>query len=145
VGLPLTGSQIDILGTIEFDTDSDKIRQTPQTIGILTTLATAGKAYPQITKLRVEGHTDSDGNEGHNQDLSLRRAQAVVKWLTDHDIAANRLTAAGCGSKDPLAPNTTPEGKQRNRRTEFDIEEANGKPFSLATAPCAPNPARKVQ
>ncbi len=142
VGLPLTGSQIDVLGNIEFDTDSATIRQTPQTIGILTTLASAGKMYPQITKLRVEGHTDSDGNEAHNQELSERRAQAVVKWLTDHDISATRLTAAGCGSKDPLAPNTTPENKQKNRRTEFDIEEAGGKPFALATTSCTPNPAR---
>ena len=145
VGLPLTGSQIDVLGNIEFDTDSATIRQTPQTIGILTTLASAGKLYPQITKLRVEGHTDSDGNEAHNLDLSQRRALSVVKWLTDHDIAPNRLTAAGCGARDPLAPNTSPENKQKNRRTEFDIEEAGGKPFSLATVACAPNPARMKQ
>lgn len=143
VGLPLTGSQIDVLGNIEFDTASDKIKQTPQTIGILTTLATAGKAYPQITKLRVEGHTDTDGNEANNQQLSERRAQAVVRWLTDNGIEANRLIGVGCGSRDPLADNTTPEGKQRNRRTEFDIEEAMGKRFELATDACAPNPARK--
>ena len=145
VGLPLTGSQIDVLGNIEFDTDKATIRQTPQTIGILTTLATAGKAYPQITKLRVEGHTDSDGDEGHNQDLSEERAQAVVKWLVDNGIDRARLTAAGCGSRDPLVPNTTSENKQKNRRTEFDIEEALGKPFEFATEPCAPNPNRKTQ
>jgi OmpA-OmpF porin, OOP family len=144
VGLPLTGSQIDVLGNIEFDTDKATIRQTPQSIGILTTLATAGKAYPQITKLRVEGHTDSDGNEAHNQELSERRAQAVVKWLVDNGIEPSRLTAAGCGSKDPLVPNTTAENKQKNRRTEFDIEEALGKPFEFATSPCAPNPNRKA-
>jgi OOP family OmpA-OmpF porin len=145
VGLPLTGSQIDVLGNIEFDTDKATIRQTPQSIGILTTLATAGKMYPQITKLRVEGHTDSDGNEAHNQELSERRAQAVVKWLVDNGIDATRLTAAGCGSKDPVVPNTSAENKQKNRRTEFDIEEALGKPFEFATAPCAPNPSRKTQ
>jgi outer membrane protein OmpA-like peptidoglycan-associated protein len=145
VGLPLTGSQIDVLGNIEFDTDKATIRQTPQTLGILTTLATAGKMYPQITKLRVEGHTDGDGDEGHNQDLSEQRAQAVVKWLVDNGIDASRLTAAGCGSRDPLVPNTSAENKQKNRRTEFDIEEALGKPFEFATAPCAPNPSRKTE
>jgi OmpA-OmpF porin, OOP family len=145
VGLPLSGSQIDVLGNIEFDTDKATIRQTPQTLGILTTLATAGKAYPQITKLRVEGHTDGDGHEGHNQDLSEARAQAVVKWLVDNGIDPARLTAVGCGSRDPLVPNTTAENKQKNRRTEFDIEEALGKPFELATAPCAPNPSRKAE
>ena len=144
VGLPLTGSQIDVLGNIEFDTDKATIRQTPQTLGILTTLATAGKMYPQITKLRVEGHTDSDGNEGHNQELSEQRAQAVVQWLVENGIDAGRLTAAGCGSRDPLVPNTSAENKQKNRRTEFDIDEALGKPFELATGACEPNPNRKA-
>ncbi len=143
VGLPLTGSQIDVLGNIEFDTGSDKINPTPQSIGILTTLASAGKMYPQITKLRVEGHTDSDGNEVDNQRLSERRAQSVVKWLVDNGIDSNRLIGVGCGSRDPIGDNNTAEGKQRNRRTEFDIEEAMGKRFELATEPCAPNPARK--
>ena len=145
VGLPLTGSQIDVLGNIEFDTDKATIRQTPQTLGILTTLATAGKAYPQITLLRVTGNTDSDGNEAHNQQLSEERAQSVVKWLVDNGIDSKRLMGVGCGSKNAIAPNTTPEGKQRNRRTEFFIEEALGRPFKYKTTPCTPNPQAKPQ
>jgi outer membrane protein OmpA-like peptidoglycan-associated protein len=145
VGLPLTGSQIDVLGEIEFDKDSDKIRQTPQTIGILTTMANAGRAYPQITLLRVEGHTDSDGNEAANQNLSERRALAVVNWLVERGIERNRLKAVGCGSRDPEVPNDTAEHKQRNRRTEFDIEEVGGQPFELATQPCHPNPQRRLR
>ncbi len=143
VGLPLTGSQIDVVGTIEFDTNSAEIRQTPQTLGILNTVANAGKVYTQITKLRVEGHTDADGDDAANQNLSERRAQAVVRWLVDHGIAPSRLVAAGCGERDPLASNTNEEGKQRNRRTEFDIEEIGGARFDLATRPCDPNPQRR--
>lgn len=143
LGLPLTGSQIDVIGDIEFDTNAATIRTTPASQGVLTTLAGAGKAYPQITKLRVEGHTDSDGNEASNQLLSERRAQAVVKWLVDHGIDPKRLNAVGCGSRDPIFPNTTAENKQKNRRTEFDIDEVEGQPFADATAACAPNPARK--
>ena len=143
VGLPLTGSQIDVVGTIEFDTNSADIRQTPQTLGILNTVANAGKVYTQITKLRVEGHTDSDGDDAANQNLSERRAQSVVRWLTDHGIAPSRLVAVGCGERDPLASNSTDEGKQRNRRTEFDIEEIGGGRFELATRPCDPNPQRR--
>lgn len=143
VGLPLTGSQIDVLGEIEFDTNSSTIKQTPQNIGLLTTLATAGKAYPQITKLRVEGHTDSDGDDISNQDLSERRAQAVVTWLTDRGIERSRLHAVGCGERDPIASNETSEGKQRNRRTEFDIEDIGGQRWDLATKACDPNPQRK--
>jgi len=142
VGLPLTGSQINVVGDIEFDSNSADIRQTPQTLGVLNTVANAGKIYTQITKLRIEGHTDSDGDDASNQNLSERRAQAVVRWLTDHGIASNRLVGVGCGERDPLASNTTSEGKQRNRRTEFDIEEIGGGRFDLATKPCDPNPQR---
>ncbi len=142
VGLPLTGSQINVVGDIEFDTNSADIRQSPQTLGVLNTVANAGKVYTQITKLRIEGHTDSDGDDASNQNLSERRAQAVVRWLTDHGIASSRLYAVGCGERDPVASNTTDEGKQRNRRTEFDIEDIDGARFDLATKPCDPNPQR---
>jgi OOP family OmpA-OmpF porin len=143
VGLPLTGSQIDVLGEIQYDTSSATIKQTPQNIGLLTTLATAGKAYPMITKLRVEGHTDSDGDDAMNQELSERRAQSVVDWLVANGIDRNRLAAVGCGERDPIASNATEEGKQRNRRTEFDIEDIGGQRWDMATTPCAPNPQRK--
>ena len=143
LGLPLSGSQIDVLGEIEFDVDKATIRQTPKTIGILTTMANAGRVYPQITRLRVEGHTDSDGNEAHNQELSEQRAREVVRWLVEHGVEARRLIAVGCGSRDPLVPNTTSENKQRNRRTEFDIEEVDGTGFEFHTPPCGVNPARK--
>ncbi len=143
VGLPLTGSQIDVLGEIQYDTNSATIKNTPQNIGLLMTLATAGKAYPQISKLRVEGHTDSDGDDLSNQDLSERRAQSVVQWLVDNGIDRRRLEPVGCGERDPIETNSTDSGKARNRRTEFDIEEINGGRWDLATQPCVPNPQRK--
>lgn len=143
VGLPMTGAQLDVLGDIEFDTNQSTIKDTPQTKVVLQTLLTAGKAYPQVNKLRVEGHTDSDGSEAANQVLSEKRAQAVVNWLVERGIDRARFNAVGCGSRDPIVPNTTPENKQKNRRTEFDIEEVDGHPIEGATAPCAPNPLRK--
>lgn len=143
VGLPLTGSQIDVLGEIQYDTNSATIKQTPGNIGLLTTLATAGRAYPMITKLRVEGHTDSDGDDLSNQELSERRAQSVVDWLVNNGIERNRLHAVGCGERDPIASNSTEEGKQRNRRTEFDIEDINGQRWDQATQPCEVNRYRK--
>lgn len=142
VGLPLNGSEIQVLGDIEFDTNQATIRNTPQTQMVLNTVLAAGKRYTMITKVRVEGHTDSDGNEANNQSLSERRAAAVVKWLVDRGIDPKRFHSVGCGSKDPIASNSTPEGKQKNRRTEFDIEEVDGQALEGATAPCAPNPFR---
>jgi OOP family OmpA-OmpF porin len=142
-GLPLTGAQIDVLGDIEFDTNSATIPETPRNVGLLETLVTAGRAYPQITKLRVEGHTDSDGDDASNQALSERRAQAVVEWLVARGVERHRLLAVGCGERDPLLPNTTAENKRSNRRTEFDIEEVNGHRFARATEHCAPNTYRR--
>lgn len=143
IGLPLNGSEIQVLGDIEFDTNQATIRNTPQTQMVLSTVLEAGKRYSVINKVRVEGHTDSDGSEENNQRLSERRAAAVVAWLVDRGIDPKRLVAVGCGSRDPILPNNSPENKQRNRRTEFDIEEVDGAAIEHGTAPCAPNPHRK--
>ncbi len=70
-------------------------------------------------KLRVEGHTDNQGNAAANQGLSEKRAQAVVVWLTAHGVAAARLTAKGFGQTKPVAENGTEEGRAKNRRVEL--------------------------
>jgi len=70
-------------------------------------------------KLRVEGHTDSQGNGAANQALSEKRAQAVVAWLTGKGISASRLTAKGFGATKPVADNSTDDGRAKNRRVEL--------------------------
>jgi outer membrane protein OmpA-like peptidoglycan-associated protein len=70
-------------------------------------------------KLRVEGHTDSQGNATANQTLSDKRAQAVVAWLTGKGIAASRLAAKGFGATKPVADNSTDDGRAKNRRVEL--------------------------
>jgi OmpA-OmpF porin, OOP family len=70
-------------------------------------------------KLRVEGHTDNQGNAAANQALSEKRAQSVVTWLTGHGIAAPRLTAKGLGQIKPIADNSTEDGRDKNRRVEL--------------------------
>lgn len=75
-----------------------------------------------IIKVEVGGHTDSMGADEYNKDLSLRRAQAVVNYLTGKGIAANRLTAVGYGEEKPVANNDTEEGRQQNRRIEFKVK-----------------------
>ena len=70
-------------------------------------------------RLRIEGHTDSEGTDQRNQKLSDRRAKAVYNYLIFKGIAADRMDYAGFGSKKPLAPNDTPEGMAVNRRTEM--------------------------
>jgi|HubBroStandDraft_3_1064219.scaffolds.fasta_scaffold315451_1 OOP family OmpA-OmpF porin len=144
-GLPLDGAQLAGLPDIEFDTAQATIKNTPTNNAVMGMLLKAGQTYVTITRLRVEGHTDSDGNEADNQRLSEARAQTVVRWLVDHGIDPRRLNPVGCAARDPLVPNDSADHKARNRRTEFDIEEIEGAPVEGATAPCAPNPFRHVR
>jgi outer membrane protein OmpA-like peptidoglycan-associated protein len=74
-------------------------------------------------KIRVEigGHTDNSGTETINQPLSQNRAKAVYDWLIKRGIPAARLSYKGYGSSVPLVPNTSDEGKRKNRRTEMKI------------------------
>ena len=70
-------------------------------------------------KLEIQGHTDNVGNEAYNLKLSDARARSVVTWLTQHGIAAARLTSKGYGMSKPIAPNTNDEGRAKNRRVEI--------------------------
>jgi len=70
-------------------------------------------------KLRVEGYTDNVGQAAANQALSERRAQAVVAWLTSHGVEASRLAARGLGQSNPVADNSTEDGRAKNRRVEL--------------------------
>ena len=72
-------------------------------------------------KIELSGHTDNIGDAAYNQDLSERRAKAVVKYLTEKGIAADRLKATGYGLTQPMVPNTSVANRQLNRRTEFKI------------------------
>jgi len=138
-GLNLEGAQLAGIPDIEFDTAQATIKQTPQNAATLGLLVLGSQQNKNITLLRVEGHTDSDGDAANNQGLSERRAQAVVDFLIAHGVDRARLRPVGCAARDPLFPNDTPEHKARNRRTEFDIETINnGRPEGYTEA-CAPN------
>lgn len=70
-------------------------------------------------KLEVQGHTDNVGNGAYNQTLSEARAKAVVRWLTQHGVATDRLTARGYGKTNPVADNGSDDGRAKNRRVEI--------------------------
>ncbi|MEO0543234.1 MAG: OmpA family protein [Pseudomonadota bacterium] len=71
--------------------------------------------------LSVEGHTDSDGSDSFNLDLSQRRAQAVVEWLTTRGADPGTFNALGRGESTPVADNSTAQGKALNRRVEVHL------------------------
>ena len=73
-------------------------------------------------KIEISGHTDNTGSATINDVLSQQRAEAVVTYLKGKGISAARLTAKGYGSNLPVAVNTSEEGRQMNRRTEFEIK-----------------------
>jgi OmpA-OmpF porin, OOP family len=70
----------------------------------------------------VNGHTCSIGGESYNQNLSERRAQEVVKYLTTKGINNAYVGAKGYGETQPAKPNTSVENRKQNRRAEFDIK-----------------------
>jgi OOP family OmpA-OmpF porin len=141
-GMNVDGAQLAGIPDIEFDTAKASIKATPQNEATLRLLLLGGQTNPNITLLRVEGHTDSDGDPQGNQVLSEQRAASVVEWLVAHGIDRARLRPVGCAARDPLFPNDTPEHKARNRRTEFDIEGFMGARPDGYTEACAPNSFR---
>lgn len=72
-------------------------------------------------RLLIVGHTDNSGNEAFNVQLSTNRAKSVKTYLVSKGIAADRFIVKGYGSSRPIADNSTPEGKQTNRRVEMSI------------------------
>ena len=72
-------------------------------------------------KIEISGHTDSDGNKKANQLLSQNRAKAVFDYAVKAGISANRLSFKGYGDSKPIVPNSSPENKAKNRRTEIKI------------------------
>jgi len=76
-------------------------------------------------RIRINGHTDNVGSDADNQALSEARAKAVYDYLLDQGIKRERLTYKGFGEEVPIATNDTPEGRQRNRRTEFEVLPLN--------------------
>lgn len=102
---------------ILFDVNSDKIKG--ESYGTLKEISQVLKDNPTV-RVKIVGHTDSDGNDAANLELSKRRGAAVKASLVkDFSIDASRMETDGKGKTEPVSPNTTPEGKANNRRVEF--------------------------
>lgn len=78
------------------------------------------KKYPKLV-LEISGHTDNVGDEDYNQKLSLQRADAVVNFIINNGVEANRLVSKGYGFSKPISTNDTEEGRQQNRRSEIKV------------------------
>lgn len=106
------------LPRIEFDFDSDKIRYTSEPT--LDAIAELMLKNPSL-KLMVRAHTDSVGTDDYNLDLSRRRANSVVAYLIQKGVPPTFVRGRGLGSSEPIADNSTDEGRAKNRRVEFRV------------------------
>jgi outer membrane protein OmpA-like peptidoglycan-associated protein len=122
-----TEVRIDLAADVLFDFDKAELR------------AEASEALKKVADVirekargpvRIDGYTDSKGSDSYNQGLSQRRAEAVRKWLVEKEgLKAVPFQTAGHGAKDPVAPNTKPdgsddpEGRQKNRRVEIVVRK----------------------
>jgi outer membrane protein OmpA-like peptidoglycan-associated protein/tetratricopeptide (TPR) repeat protein len=111
------GSKI-ALRNVFFDTGKSTIKSESNTE--LDRLVKLMKDVPGL-KIELSGHTDNTGSASGNQKLSQSRADAVVAYLVSKGVSKSRFTSKGYGDSKPVASNSTNEGRQLNRRTEFEI------------------------
>jgi OOP family OmpA-OmpF porin len=126
----LEGSALKVPGPVWFETNSDKLK--PESEPTLAHVEAYLRAKDYITLLRIEVHSDAQGNSAHNQALTEKRAFAVGRALVARGINCQRLIAVGFGETKPIASNTTAEGRAQNRRTVFVNAALRGKPIGGA-------------
>jgi general secretion pathway protein A len=102
---------------IRFQFNSNEL--TPEALDALDAIAEYLVSRPKL-HVRINGYTDSTGSETYNLNVSQFRANSIKSYLAGKGVDASRLTAAGLGSRSPMAPNDTPEGRERNRRVEIE-------------------------
>ncbi len=123
----LTETAIKILERVYFDFNKATLQD--RSYPLLDVVASILNDNPNITLVRVEGHTDRIGTRAYNLGLSDRRAKAVTKYLVSKGVTASRFIAKGYGFDFPIDTNDTEEGRDQNRRVEFNILEIDGKPI----------------
>jgi outer membrane protein OmpA-like peptidoglycan-associated protein len=104
---------------ITFDSDQSDVK--PQFYETLNSVALVFQEFDQ-SLIDVAGHTDSDGSDDYNIDLSRRRAGSVARYLTSQQLDSQRFSVEGRGEREPIASNASSRGKQQNRRVEITIQ-----------------------
>lgn len=104
---------------ITFDSDQSDVK--PGFYDTLNSVALVFQEFDQ-TYIDVIGHTDADGSDDYNYDLSRRRAASVAKYLSAQQLNPNRFSVEGRGEREPIASNASSSGKAQNRRVEITIQ-----------------------
>lgn len=115
---PVPVEKLDLSERVYFDHDSSVLRW--ESNDKLDAIAKVLISHPKFV-IKVEGHASSDGQLAHNVALAVRRTASVVAYLTAHGVDASRLKSESFGISKPSVPNTSKEGRERNRRVEFTV------------------------
>jgi len=119
-GAVVQNGQIVVLDPIQFEYDSAQI--TSDSSDTLDDVAEILRDNPDM-KVEVAGHASSEGTDAYNQDLSQRRTEEVARQLEARGVGSEQLEATGYGESQPIADNSTAEGREANRRVEFNIQD----------------------
>ncbi len=111
--------KIELRQKVEFDVA--KATLLPESKTLLDQVVTIMKEHPEIEKIRIEGHTDSDASDAYNLKLSNERAASVRAYLESKGIDGKRMESKGFGESKPIGDNSTEQGKDDNRRVEIHI------------------------
>lgn len=115
-------NKITINEKIQFDLNKATIR--PESDGLMAEIISVIKENPHIKKIAIEGHTSSEGTDKHNLKLSDQRAKAVMDYfVTKGALPKEMFTAKGYGETRLISDESTEEGREKNRRVEFNIIE----------------------
>jgi outer membrane protein OmpA-like peptidoglycan-associated protein len=112
-------NEIQVLKKVEFEFGSARL--SAASFPILDEVVRLLQANPEITLMSIEGHTDNVGSDETNLKLSRDRAKSCLDYLVQKGVKKERLTSEGFGEAKPLESNDTPQGRAKNRRTEFHI------------------------
>jgi outer membrane protein OmpA-like peptidoglycan-associated protein len=116
----MTSKAIALSENIWFDYNSAVVHDDSERL--IEEVAAILLAHPEVTRVKVVGHTDDQGGPAFNKVLSTRRADAVIARLVEHGVDPSRLDAVGMGDTQPVATNSTARGRAKNRRVEFLVE-----------------------
>jgi OmpA-OmpF porin, OOP family len=119
---PDLSKKLDKTITLYFDTNANSLALSDEQRAFFADLTTYLNRNPKAT-IAVTGHTDNKGDEAKNITLSQDRAEFVKKYLVDNNINANQIVPAGKRPNSPVADNTTPEGRAKNRRVEISLNK----------------------
>jgi len=116
------GLLLNLRSELLFETDSAVL--TEDAIARVSRIGDILVKYPE-DRIRIEGHTDSRGTVPYNEELSLRRAEAVARVLSSRGVKPGQVLVLGMGEEQPVASNSTPDGRSANRRVQLHISVPN--------------------